>query len=142
MTRLLAIGAHLALAMTVSAAPLAPKKPSDLVLLKGGGTACTFAGVAGVVADVRVNPDGTSTPGFTVPDGDVLVLDGIAVGSGGITLEVKLGIAGGTDTAWTVSIDGGKSFQLPGIVVSAGHALCVATAGGFFQIHGYRTKDK
>jgi hypothetical protein len=57
---------------SVSAAPLAPAKPSDIVTLASDGTTCAGSGL---LVNTRILPDGTTTPFAILPKKVLIVTE-------------------------------------------------------------------
>lgn len=148
----------------VRGAPLAPKKPSQLVTLQPDpifGTA-PCSGVESPLTQV-VQPD-LSTSALVIPPGQVLVIQGgtwqltsfgnppnrdaalrIFIKDGTNQSAVTFGSGAVSDSGGTAS----GSFRLdPGVVVRPGQTLCSvfdvagAQKGGVVIAYGYLTKDK
>ena len=126
-------------ASSAHAGTLAPKRPSNLVTLKGAGAACTFGTSAGFLANRKSEKDGSVSLGYTIPAGMVLVLDGLSWNLAG-SHACQLGIDGGDDVMWEATGTDGQTVTLPGIVVQSGSSVCMSGCGSFF-LHGYTVKD-
>jgi hypothetical protein len=152
------LGVLLLAAPSAFAGAVAPSKPSQEVLLGVlGGSLCTGYGVK---FDTRVNSDGSSSA-FTIPSGEVLVLDRVnlhnfylaanappaidmvlhqesSTGQQSVLMEQ----AATTNASFAVSINE----PLSGIVVKPGVDLCGSAGTGFLDtgstLHGFLTKDK
>jgi hypothetical protein len=73
---------NLAVVTPTSAGPLAPKKPSQLVMLYcagSGGSGCTIDASNGTT----IHPDGTGTSGLAIPPGQVLIVTSVELWSNG-----------------------------------------------------------
>jgi hypothetical protein len=139
------------------AATLAPSKPSQMVNLSNAAgpikpTACSCSALGGFTVDIRINPDGTTTSGFTIPADEVLVLAGMTWFTAG-TLSpgdasyMNLCVNG--NAIWfdrTVSganTYNGRSLDLPNLVIKGGQTLCAGGPAGFAtNVSGFLTKDK
>ena len=145
------------LTTAASAGTLAPSKPSQMVDLSNAAgpikpTSCSCLALTGATVDIRINPDGTTTPGFTIPDGNVLVLTGMTwitsgVLSPGDASYMSLCL-GGTEIWRDQTVSGanaynGRSLDLPNVVIKSGQTLCAGGPAGFAtSVSGFLTKDK
>ena len=122
------------------AGTLAPKRPSNVAMLKGQGAACTFGTSSGFLVDRRSEKDGSTSSGYTIPPGMVLILDGLSWSAAG-TQACQLGIDGGDDVMWETTGSNGQAIPLPGIVVQSGSSVCMTSSCGSSFLHGYTVKD-
>lgn len=126
-------------ALPAFAGVLAPSKPSSMIELNsnfGSGTAnCPFGGVA---ADSLNLPDGTRTPGFTVPTGSVLVVTevdfGALVATSGILVQFTLAretpgavnwMSSGTNAVSATDGVAHGHLEMDNSIVKSGVTLCV-----------------
>ena len=150
MARLIILTVVLGAAMSAhGGGVLGPKKASDLVTLREGDAPCSFGVFSGVVMDARVNGDGTTTPGFTIPPGSVLVLDAFSFGEGylgfgyaiGTPGQGVIGIAGAEHALW-IADGGAGSTRLPALTVKSGSSVCAAPYLTPMRVHGFLAPDK
>lgn len=118
------------------AAGLAPKKPSELVTIRGFANPCPTIGVGNAI-DMQTNPDGTSSA-FTIPAGKVFIITSARLGAVGTpangadlqlrrvtpsannVIDVRQGDVEPTSSRYNVEL------EFPtGVVVKAGTTLCV-----------------
>jgi hypothetical protein len=145
------------------AAPLAPTKPSQTVVLKATNA---FAQAPCLGTERRVNlventADGSSAE-FTIPAERVLVLTGGTWFAqqlpANTTVFLRIGLRGSAPgspdlvfapaTADANGVAAGSFTLQPGVVVKSGASLCVTVAssagevGGSPNLYGFLTKDK
>jgi hypothetical protein len=138
----------------VPAGPLAPKKPSQLVVLSAlaGGlpvTLCQMGSLSGVALDKQIESDG-SVSLFEVPAGRVLVVYRLTWSAPASAGTLFLGTT--AQSLWFLTppppnAQGtvGATVELPNLLVRAGQKLCVATvadsiAGG--TVAAFLTKER
>ena len=147
----------------VANTPLAPEKPSDLVVLTSVGSSGVCNPSANTIrVDSQILPDGTQQP-FVIPEGDVLILTGISVrhrypnalataqavryllriDGGPVILEDSVLMGPGLEGTAVIPV-GAKTLSLPMIPIAAGVALCVTgldSSPGPVRIYGFVTKN-
>ena len=142
-------------ASPVTAGVLAPKKPSQSVVLRTSGVSAPCGGTAlDALVDTEILPDGTTAP-FAIPAGMVLVVDGLSwaasSGTAGRLVGILLDFAGDLPNApWNDSAladvlgDAGHDVFVPNIPIKSGATLCLHTGGTLTRgiVHGFLTKDK
>lgn len=138
-----------------AAAPLAPKKASQLVRLRALGLpACNVGG--GVSASTLEFADGTTAP-YAVPAGQVLVVTGMSWALTGAnpaestTASVAIVVGGLQRTAFVdAALSDGTGFvsgkaTIPDFAVKPGIEICVVPGSGavsYATVYGFFTKDK
>jgi hypothetical protein len=156
LARIAALGLALLAPCAAFAAPLAPAKASDLVVVYIKDPKTTCPGGIGKPFDTRVLPDGTEEP-FVIPPKRVFVITSFAFAIGSeapagevaapsviaktTTTSAPLLIATGTSDS---NGDAAGTFSLPnGVAVRPGPTLCMVggtTPNGI--LHGFFAKDK
>jgi hypothetical protein len=155
-TRLTMIAGATALvsATAAMAGVLAPSKPSQSVVLRTNGVSTGCGGTSlDAVIDTQILSDGSTAP-FTIPPGDVLVLDGIAwaasSGMAGRLIGILIDINGDlinapwNDSAIADSLgDVGHDVFIPNIPIKSGVTPCLHSGGTITRgiVHGFLTRD-
>jgi hypothetical protein len=151
---IIALAAVSAAAGPAGAAGVGPSRASDIVTLVSSGASC---GGANYFVDLRVNPDGTTSP-FEIPPGRVLVVTSAEWQGSGLPNHFYSFVLYAGNTA-IISGPGSQSngqgqvagtVVLPtGAVVGRDAELCtvlnsfeVADTSVFPRIHGFLTKDR
>lgn len=133
---------------------LAPTKASQSVVLRTSGVSAPCGGgTLNAVIDTRIMPDGSTAP-FTIPLGQVLVVDGLSWAASSGTADRLIGILidiGGdlpnapwNDSAISDSLgDAGHDVFVPNIPIKSGATPCLHTGGTLTRgiVHGFLTRD-
>jgi hypothetical protein len=142
-------------ALSASAAPLTPAKPSQIVTLITTGTVCPSGGLLAV--DQQVLPDGSIAP-FTIPPRRVLIVTEVSwlilggTPSSTATFGLRSETAAATDDptfffdSGTTNAQGGSGNlrSVANAVVASGATLCLVGSTGQKQVtvRGFIAKDK
>jgi hypothetical protein len=151
MSRALSIVLILA-ATSASAAPLAPRRPSDVVTLRSSGAACALHASTRML-DLRVLPDGTTAP-FALAEKQVLVVTGVDWAVEGAPVDDQIQLFLYVDASVVVPLlsDRGdaagaqiiRSTSISPIVVAG--TLCAASTSVVTSVgatvHGFLAKDR
>jgi hypothetical protein len=139
----------------VSAAPLAPRKASELVSLQASPTTTSCAAGNGRAFDLQFRPDGSTLFTFSIPAGQVLVVTDVTFQKSGLAANATYAPAVVTDSLFSIPIvlptvtanaagNAGGSVSLQhGLVVRSATSICFFDNANFTaRLHGFLAKDK